>query len=587
MITERVYCMKIKKGMLKAAAAVLCIVLLISSACISVLAAENTPLGSIVWLPLSVTSENIETDPDYLTYKSFLEENSGVVSAVYDGITSFSSSIDISEYDVSRGDASTLIQLMYHSFPELFYVSRYSYSYEDDKLYTIYPKYIDGNIEEMKQEFFASAEHYLSLVDDSMDDFTKAVILHDALVLDSRYTQDDAVFFGNNYTYMVEGWGTCQYYSECYAYLLAQCGIESEIINSTAMGHEWLKVKLDGSYYNIDLTWDDPIPDKVGKVKHTFFLYSDAAFQTADTDIQRGRHYNYQSINNADSAFYDRFDNLHHFNTKLCYVDGNFYAITPDGRLVRYNHSDDSITVLDTLDFNWKAGENFAWRGNYSSLVDYDKKLYYNSPDAVYQYDPATRKTKLFAEGNGTEPLYGLRIIDNQLWGVYASDPTVGYVEPVYLKDIPKPVYTVTVDSGIINGTVAADKQTAVEGEVVTLTVSPGEGFEAVSVTANQMQVIPRNGVYSFRMPAENVVVSAVFENGHHTLLGDVDGDGKVTIVDATYIQRYLVDFKMDSFNEAAADVDGDGVVTIVDATLIQRYLVEIPVNFPINQYIK
>ena len=70
-------------------------------------------------------------------------------------------------------------------------------------------------------------------------------------------------------------------------------------------------------------------------------------------------------------------------------------------------------------------------------------------------------------------------------------------------------------------------------------------------------------------------------------LLGDVDGDGKVTIVDATYIQRYLVDIKMDSLNEAAADVDGDGVVTIVDATLIQRYLVEIPVKYPIDQYIK
>ena len=56
-------------------------------------------------------------------------------------------------------------------------------------------------------------------------------------------------------------------------------------------------------------------------------------------------------------------------------------------------------------------------------------------------------------------------------------------------------------------------------------------------------------------------------------ILGDVDGDGVVTIIDATLIQRVLADFKEDPFNELAADVDGDGNMTVVDATYIQRYL--------------
>ena len=71
-----------------------------------------------------------------------------------------------------------------------------------------------------------------------------------------------------------------------------------------------------------------------------------------------------------------------------------------------------------------------------------------------------------------------------------------------------------------------------------------------------------------------------------YVLLGDVDGDGQVTIVDATWIQRYLAFFTLDFFDEAAADVDGDGDVSILDATWIQRYLAEMPVKFPIDQYV-
>ena len=79
---------------------------------------------------------------------------------------------------------------------------------------------------------------------------------------------------------------------------------------------------------------------------------------------------------------------------------------------------------------------------------------------------------------------------------------------------------------------------------------------------------------------------TATFEAVKKTLIGDADGDGQVTIVDATWIQRYLASFTLDFFDETAADVDGDGEVSILDATWIQRYLAEMPVKFPIDQYV-
>ena len=59
-------------------------------------------------------------------------------------------------------------------------------------------------------------------------------------------------------------------------------------------------------------------------------------------------------------------------------------------------------------------------------------------------------------------------------------------------------------------------------------------------------------------------------------LLGDADGDGDVTVLDATAIQRQLAELQNETFCEEAADVDRDGEVTVFDATYIQRWLAEL-----------
>lgn len=58
-------------------------------------------------------------------------------------------------------------------------------------------------------------------------------------------------------------------------------------------------------------------------------------------------------------------------------------------------------------------------------------------------------------------------------------------------------------------------------------------------------------------------------------MLGDVDNDGNITILDVTAIQRFLAEMSVLPFNEAAADTDSSGDVEITDATRIQRFLAE------------
>lgn len=57
--------------------------------------------------------------------------------------------------------------------------------------------------------------------------------------------------------------------------------------------------------------------------------------------------------------------------------------------------------------------------------------------------------------------------------------------------------------------------------------------------------------------------------------LGDVDGDGKITITDATCLQKHLAEFAMENSLDENADVNMDGVISIADVTAIQRWLAE------------
>lgn len=71
------------------------------------------------------------------------------------------------------------------------------------------------------------------------------------------------------------------------------------------------------------------------------------------------------------------------------------------------------------------------------------------------------------------------------------------------------------------------------------------------------------------------------FEPNKETLLGDVNGDGEITVVDATILQKYIVgQTTLDDETLNVADVNKDGAVTVVDATLIQKFVVKVITEF-------
>ena len=96
-------------------------------------------------------------------------------------------------------------------------------------------------------------------------------------------------------------------------------------------------------------------------------------------------------------------------------------------------------------------------------------------------------------------------------------------------------------------------------------------------VTAGETYVL---GVGTFVFP-DNFDITAKLEPNKETLLGDVNGDGEITIVDSTILQKYIVgQTTLDDETLNVADVNKDGAVTIVDATLIQKFVVKTITEF-------
>jgi uncharacterized repeat protein (TIGR02543 family) len=137
--------------------------------------------------------------------------------------------------------------------------------------------------------------------------------------------------------------------------------------------------------------------------------------------------------------------------------------------------------------------------------------------------------------------------------------------------------YAVNVSDAIEHGTVTADKQTAAQGETVTLTVTPDNGYQLEALTvmngSTAVATTPSDveGIYTFVMPGAPVTVNATFVEIPSVVLGDVNGDGEVTTVDITAIYNYLLNG--DETFIATSDVDGDGYITSVDITFIYNIL--------------
>lgn len=378
---------------------------------------------------LSATTAFAAENDSYITYdKDLYDENKAVCDRIAEGINNLEEEIYIGDAGITNWDLQYIIKTVIRMHPEFFYLdSRYMYTTDGTYAIDVCPVYLfdEQTINQKRELFDTEVQKYVSKVDESMSDFKKAVIIHDELALKCSYFTDSGMNYATAYEAIVNKKANCQGYSEAYSYLLSLVGVKSELVESTAMNHAWNKVCIDGEYYHVDLTWDDPVPNKDGHVDHTYFLLSDEAISSGSD------HYGFDSSFKSESTKYDNYK-YRYVDTKFCYVGDDCYFIDNTASsqyekcLLNYDYTTDTVEVVKRFDYRWSAGGSSYWVGGFMSLDEYDGILYYNTPDSIYTYNTENGEISEFSQDiTFSKDCYGLVIIDEKVYAVLSDNPNV------------------------------------------------------------------------------------------------------------------------------------------------------------------
>lgn len=462
----------------------------------------------------SVTVAPSKVSDDFLVMsgaQSNEQDINDAAAVVAAGAAEFQESIDISKYNISIDEASTLFNYLRYENPELINLSNsytYYYSTTSGTIAKFVPRYIFTADE--KDQYFtpfnAELDKIVALAQQQPTDFLKALYVHDYIIANTEYaievydsTASASPFIYNAYGCLVDNRCVCQGYSMAYKAVMKKLSIPVDYAISTAMNHIWNTVTIGGNTYHTDLTFDDPVADMLGSVYHSNFLCT-------DEEITAEEHSSWiTSSTISETSYPNRFWN--DIQSRIC-INGDeviyaAYDSTNKSYLERRSLTTNETAVIPSAlsGVKWQAPSGGYYVGCYSRLELINGVLYYSLPNGV---------NAIALDGSDDQSVYTLPDT--------ASGRLFGFVQ----------------------------KSGKFYGEITTVPNTDGEVTEL-----------------------------ALSEFKRSFLLGDVDGDGRVSMLDAILAQKCAIRLiKLDERATLAADMNSDGIISICDALLIQREVI-------------
>ena len=135
-----------------------------------------------------------------------------------------------------------------------------------------------------KAELDKVCNEVISSLSDPDDEWQTELEIHDYIVENCEYNLvEDDHNYSSAYGALVNGEAACEGYSKAAKLLFDMVGIESAVLSGTAEdedgtsgAHMWNAVKINGDYYHLDCTWDDPVDeDGKGTKRYTYFNLND------------------------------------------------------------------------------------------------------------------------------------------------------------------------------------------------------------------------------------------------------------------------------------------------------------------------
>ena len=253
-----------------------------------------------------------------------------------------------------------------------------------------------------RAEIRAAADRILSgIAGSSLTGVEKALLVHDRLTVWCEYDYDsylNGTIPEVSYTIygaLVNRICVCEGYTAAYNYLMYRLGIPTRSVSSVAAKHVWNIVTIGGKDYYVDITYDDPVEDVVGKVSHHYFMISTARLKQLEQGGSRGTATDYDTSpvsNLYDNALWDASDAAFTLlNGKLYFIDNREDNGDGSKGIYEWNGGNPRriLSFRDLPDGIWYTPEEgYLYRDSYARLSADGSYLYFNLAKNVYRLTP-------------------------------------------------------------------------------------------------------------------------------------------------------------------------------------------------------
>lgn len=132
------------------------------------------------------------------------------------------------------------------------------------------PNYTKEMIKEINNKVLSIINTYIT---SDMSDYDKIKVIHDYIINNTVYDKTKSGYSHLAYGALIDHSAICGGYTDAMSIFLFALNIPNYKISTDE--HIWNLVKLDNTWYHLDLTWDDPVNDIKDILSHNYFLITD------------------------------------------------------------------------------------------------------------------------------------------------------------------------------------------------------------------------------------------------------------------------------------------------------------------------
>ena len=145
-----------------------------------------------------------------------------------------------------------------------------------------------------KAELEEVCDKIVSSLGKTDDEFFTELEIHDYIIENCAYRIEQGEFvYSSVYGALVNGEAACEGYSKAAKLLFDKVGMESAVVSGISDNtqdpegpHMWNAVKVNGDFYYLDCTWDDPVNEKgEDMVMYAYFNLNDEMIASTHSDF--------------------------------------------------------------------------------------------------------------------------------------------------------------------------------------------------------------------------------------------------------------------------------------------------------------